>query len=155
MSYSLGEAHLSGGVRACGKVVLKGKQVFKGLTACAADPEIFNEHCRKMNSCSPAGTQVMEMLPGHSAARAQLGFSDRAAPCPGHRAESTHCRRHFPSCASFFVFGPRRATARTRRRAGYWCFCAAPWPGHSAAGEDRNQKHRAAPNTRIMTYVRL
>ncbi len=26
VSYSLGEAHLSGGVRACGKVVLKGKQ---------------------------------------------------------------------------------------------------------------------------------
>ena len=26
VSYSLGEAHLSGGVRACGKVVLKRKQ---------------------------------------------------------------------------------------------------------------------------------
>ena len=44
VSYSLGEAHLSGGVRACGKVVLKGKQA---LWSKFFGPTSILEHRRK------------------------------------------------------------------------------------------------------------
>ena len=63
--------------------------------------------------------------PGHGAALAHAAQPEpssdsRSAPRLGQgTAQSTHSRKHFPSRAAFFALGPRRTTARTRRRTGY------------------------------------